>query len=107
MPAVRECKFTDYVCRHMDNGVVCGYIKHHQQLNRFKNRLINLINRSVIREAIDELDEKIDFGMDETLLQVQLVPFRGGTKGIVFLGWGCHHHSDQAGVRQEVRAVAP
>ena len=69
--------------------------------------MINLINRSVIREAIDELDEKIDFGMDETLLQVQLVPFRGGTKGIVFLGRGCHHHSDQAGVRQEVRAVGP
>ena len=62
--AVGEC-----ACRHIDNRVMCGSTKYHQQLHGSKNRLVNLINRSTIREAIDEPDDKIDFGMDETLLQ--------------------------------------
>ena len=42
------------------------------------------MHRNVVREAIEEPEDKIDFRQDETLLQLQLVPFRGGKQGIIF-----------------------
>ena len=101
--ADRECKFTIYACRHMDNGVVCGSSKHHQQLHGPKNRWVKLINSSTVRQSIDEPYEKIEFGMDEMLLQVQLVPFRGGTNGIVTIVLIRHQFAKKLGLNwQEV-----
>ena len=48
------------------------------------SRLVNLVHRNIVREAIEDPDDKIDFSLDETLLQVHLVPFRGGRQGIDF-----------------------
>ena len=61
-----------------------GSNKHHQQLHRSKLRLVNLVHHYIEQEAIKEPEDKIDLIIDETLLQVQIVLFKGRTKGNVF-----------------------
>ena len=67
---------------------MCGSVKHHQQLRGSKNSVVNLISRSILRESIEEPNEKIDFDTDNTVLKVQLVTFKVGTKGIAFWDGG-------------------
>ena len=49
---------------------MCGSGKYHQQLRGSKNSVVNLINRSILRESIEEPNEKIDFDTDKTVLKV-------------------------------------
>ena len=81
--AVRECKFTSYTFKYVNNQVVCGSSKHHQLLHGSKNMLVNIVNRSMVREAIEDPEEKIDFKLTRPCCR-----FKGGTKGIVFWDGG-------------------
>ena len=48
--------------------------QHQAQNHQSKSKVINIIRTNVIRQAIEEPDEIIDFGNEETLLQDQRVP---------------------------------
>ena len=69
-----------------DCRLLAGWLSH-----------VNLVHRNLVQEAIEETEDKIDFGQDDTLLQVQLVPDSHSVvaRRASFSGMGSNHSPHQ------------
>jgi hypothetical protein len=89
MVELEGSKFATYTCGVLTNGNKCTSTKPHKLLHGSTKKVINLVHRrNVVRQAIEEPEETIVFGTEDTLLQIQKIPFLGGKSGNVFWDGG-------------------